>query len=1244
MINYVQLIVGDVTKDELDLSQEFQISLQYSIADIRDISKRNSSFSKTIILPGTKKNNTVLGNLYDPNSDFTYFNPNIKTPCSLFVNSEVVMKGFLQLRNIKKLNNVDQEGNLIYWEVVIFNRAVDLMTELGEKTMNQIDLLELTHDYTRDNIVKSWTSSWTDGWVYPMYGFEQQPSTYKVEDFYPGYYSKYLLTSMLEDAGFGWTGSLATNAQFEKEIIPFVGSGSQSIGFETINSKNFRAGITQSYTIGWTFSAHLSGPKLATLTLDNNSWSPNVIPLLPGGLFGDFKWLLPADNFTYSLNPSETLFDNGNEWNVVTSEWTTTRKRKWAPIWRVNYDFTITNTSPTRPMWCFANDLATINGNPISIQESKAWNYPYIDFIHTLEYEEVIGLGGVTFSQWFPWDSFTVTRKIPTGGPGPTASTNPSFRQGQWNPGASFSVNVNATRLSNDLVLRRGQKVRIKIRAVTSTNLPEDEFTFILTQTGTGATYSHWQTTQGPLSFSWRNPQNGSVYSSLTEMQNVHRMRVEFTPRINPQNFLYNNGQPFACQEGDEIFARDFLSSKLKQKDFLADLIKRYNLYIQPSKDNDRQLIIDTREDFYNNNLQLDWTQKKDLLSEDRWSILAELQFKEALFTMKEDSDFHNADYSRQTGDIYGQYKWIFGNEFVKGINKIESPFSPTPLVKTPFGAITPALSTDDPKVNTRVLYWGGLKPTIGSASWVLQSSGLTAGSILTSTYSQYPYAGHFDDPYAPNLDIHFGTPAYLYYNNITTLPYNTMFETYWRDWINQIEDGRMLTSKFYLDEIDVRTISENFWAKIWIWDSWYWVNKIIDYQPLQGGLTEVELLKIRDGVRVAEEPLQRPSSVRNPMLIREPDPIGAIKIGMGNDIAPGGGIVIGDGNNSGGITIGSNDVIKINRNLVVGDSNVVRTYNGVVIGDTNTVNAPWGFVIGGQGANVTAPDVVVIANKEGRDFSESGTMYVGSGVEADTQSKPGLWDEWKRGTNIKVEGISLGQEEWKSIPAGKEIIISDKRVSRTEDLNVWGSLIVEGNTATQSYGNTAVWEVGKVEVENQLNLTGVLTVLGTVDIAASPERLLSLPQYAVIHATYSQAIGGVSTPQKVEMNYLRASRGFNLTNNRIYILNPATYKMTVTMLVENLNSQPRDVRFWLEFMGTPYPLSAHFFTAPARKSAGVASETIITFDFIGTSNNPGDWVELWWQGESTDLSLRYEPASGGIPESAAVTVNLMRV
>ena len=53
----------------LDTFDDFNISLNYQIEDIMDITKRKTNFSKTIELPGTKNNNLFFQQIFDVNID-----------------------------------------------------------------------------------------------------------------------------------------------------------------------------------------------------------------------------------------------------------------------------------------------------------------------------------------------------------------------------------------------------------------------------------------------------------------------------------------------------------------------------------------------------------------------------------------------------------------------------------------------------------------------------------------------------------------------------------------------------------------------------------------------------------------------------------------------------------------------------------------------------------------------------------------------------------------------------------------------------------------------------------------------------------------------------------------------------------------------------------------------------------------------------------------------------------------------
>jgi hypothetical protein len=785
-MNNIELFINNPANAKLDLQGDIPIALQYSVADIRDISKRNAAYSKTIVLPGTKNNNYWFGNLFDINSDFTSFNPNKKTTAKLLVNGELVIDGFLQLRKINKDLESDDDGELIKYECVIYNNFVDLMTELGEKTLYQLPLDEFNHVYEPISITSSWTHTWQDGYVYPMVGTHEKDYQYNLDYFFPATFYKMVFNKIINSAGFGWTGSFANNAQFEKEIISFVRDGNVFIDETEKNRRKFRASATDGATA---FAGNLPN--------QNGSFqigTGNVIP--------------------YNDDTTPPNFDNDNNWDVVDWEWEVDRNGTYDVNYKTSFTFSVAN--PTIYVAINNNGLSNPTNYGISIEARprlQKWN----------------GTSWVTLAL------------------GPLIGTNTSFAGQSYtlpytiSPLTSYSLFFNFPEQTfQGIQLLQGEKVRVVVR---------------LDKVGP------------PNGSGYSNPvQTGGFYLAQISTGVFQPITMPITLTFNSAgNYIFNNAYTTEVVQGDTLQLGTFLPDKIKQKDLISDLIKRYNLHITIDPDNERLLVIDERPNFYLNPPIVDWTFKKDHSKMEDIQLLSELQFKEMLFTWTEDDDRYNKEYRDITGDIYGQYSYDFDNDFVKGVKEIKSPFSPTPLVKTQFGAFVAAIDPVNPKVKPRILYWGGLKDY--GSNWQLNYTDFAGGGItVSSTFSQYPYAGHWDDPINPTLDIHFGTPKFLYYNEWEQIPVDSMYNVYWSDYIRQIENGRLLTAYFDLDETDIRFIKDNFNTKIFIKDSYYYVNKIIDYKPLTPQTTKVELIKIDDGIKwsgggnAISEPITTPS------------------------------------------------------------------------------------------------------------------------------------------------------------------------------------------------------------------------------------------------------------------------------------------------------------------------------------------------------------------------------------------------
>ena len=61
-----------IENNELDITEGLSNQITYAIDDLNNLDSKSTSFSKTIVLPGTARNNQLLGNIFEfSNSNFT---------------------------------------------------------------------------------------------------------------------------------------------------------------------------------------------------------------------------------------------------------------------------------------------------------------------------------------------------------------------------------------------------------------------------------------------------------------------------------------------------------------------------------------------------------------------------------------------------------------------------------------------------------------------------------------------------------------------------------------------------------------------------------------------------------------------------------------------------------------------------------------------------------------------------------------------------------------------------------------------------------------------------------------------------------------------------------------------------------------------------------------------------------------------------------------------------------------------
>ena len=272
--------------------------------------------------------------------------------------------------------------------------------------------------------------------------------------------------------------------------------------------------------------------------------------------------------------------------------------------------------------------------------------------------------------------------------------------------------------------------------------------------------------------------------------------------------------------EGDIVNMNQSIPNDITCVDFLKDINKMFNLYWVATDDDTFE--IEPRETFYTSDdvNAYDWTEKFDRETEIKIIPLAELNNKQYLFTYNEDDDYYNETYTNKHKEIYGQREIVVNNDFVSGEEKIDVKFSSSPLVKFNNTNIvtTSFLTFEDgfferKDVKSRILVYGGL---VGGNTF----------KIKDTSYTQYPYAGHFDNPYSPTYDINWGqTKEYFY--DWTLVPEDNLFNTYWKNFILDIisPDSHMLVGELHLTPLDILKLS--IFDTIQVDNVFYKINKL---------------------------------------------------------------------------------------------------------------------------------------------------------------------------------------------------------------------------------------------------------------------------------------------------------------------------------------------------------------------------------------------------------------------------------
>lgn len=304
---------------------------------------------------------------------------------------------------------------------------------------------------------------------------------------------------------------------------------------------------------------------------------------------------------------------------------------------------------------------------------------------------------------------------------------------------------------------------------------------------------------------------------------------------------LYPNGI-------DMVRMNDTIPANILQKDFVASILKLFNLYIDENRFDEKHLIIKPYVDYYTDTIE-DWSDKVDRSKPIKIKPMSELNSRLYEFKYKSDNDYYNDLYRKRYNVGYGDRIFDSTYEFASDTKSLELVFAATPLVK---------YSTNNKVYSTIFKLTNNIEETQDSVIRILQAKvkGATTWSIydvdtfnnatnILWTGTSYGYAGNVDDPVNVGNTLNFGANREEFFTFTTGGFDVNQFNVYYSAYLAEItdKDSRLLTCFVKLTDVDVYNL--DFAKYYYIDGGLYRLMKLIDYTPQENNTTQAEFLRV---------------------------------------------------------------------------------------------------------------------------------------------------------------------------------------------------------------------------------------------------------------------------------------------------------------------------------------------------------------------------------------------------------------
>jgi hypothetical protein len=233
---------------ELDLTDDIACEISYVIDDVKEFGSKNTSYSKTIVIQGSQKNNKIFNhiselgrfiaienvNQFAPNVNENYIAAN-GSNCVILVDNIQIFKGKLRVMEVVKYaNHVEYEcavfGELGGFYFELSKGTTDSISNIsnGVSLLENIDFTDLNHTYNYANMAASWANRNANpgvGYFYPLIDYGKVAETSARNHFYeqalrPAVYVREYIQRIFNLSGYTYECDFFDTAFFKRLIVP----------------------------------------------------------------------------------------------------------------------------------------------------------------------------------------------------------------------------------------------------------------------------------------------------------------------------------------------------------------------------------------------------------------------------------------------------------------------------------------------------------------------------------------------------------------------------------------------------------------------------------------------------------------------------------------------------------------------------------------------------------------------------------------------------------------------------------------------------------------------------------------------------------------------------------------------------------------------------------------------------------------------------------------------------------------